>query len=58
MAAASAMATSTACGSSGRTTHRPGDCSFYGGTKAYESHGIRVLPLAHPLPELPQILGE
>jgi uncharacterized protein len=30
---------------------------FYGGTKPYESHGIRVLPLADALPDLPQLLG-
>jgi predicted AAA+ superfamily ATPase len=30
---------------------------FYGGTRAYEVDGIRILPLAHALRELPELLG-
>jgi predicted AAA+ superfamily ATPase len=30
---------------------------FYGGDRAYDVDGIRVLPLAHALPRLPELLG-
>jgi hypothetical protein len=30
---------------------------FYGGERDYEVDGIRVVPLAHALPRLPEILG-
>lgn len=40
-----------------RSDYPPAQCHlFYGGTRAYEIDGIRVWPLAHALPALPEIL--